>query len=139
MTSNLSMHQNTKHINEQRHDKNLLLPNANNKAADQPGHRRSLDSTIPLLTVYEISTPKLVSSAEQALLSITLVGNPEDRFSRDAAQIKIQQMKQVPDSKPNNKRLEQQKSNRLASVGPTKDRSSSPNQISWKCLGRSHH
>ena len=24
-------------------------------------------------------------------------------------------------------------------VGPTKDRSSSPNQLNWKFLGRSHH
>ena len=56
------------------------MPYANNKGPDQLAHPRSLisaffvhclDSMIPLLTIVEISRPKLVSVVEQAGLSLT--------------------------------------------------------------------
>ena len=55
------------------------MPYANNKDADQPAHPRSLirafvvrclDSMIPLVSLAEISRPQLVSSPEQAGLSL---------------------------------------------------------------------
>ena len=58
----------------------LLLPYANNRGTDQPVHPRRLicafvfrclDSIISLLAIAEISRPSLVSSAEQACLSLT--------------------------------------------------------------------
>ena len=39
----------------------------------------------------------------------------------------------------NTETLEQQKSNNWTSLGPTKDRASSSDQLNWKILGRSHH
>ena len=72
------------------------LPYAKNKGADQAAHPRSLisafvvrclDSIIFLLALAEISTPSLVSSAEQTGFESHLVGNPKDRFSRDEAHI----------------------------------------------------
>ena len=56
------------------------MPYANNKGADQPAHPRSLisafvvrclDSITPLVLISEISRLLLVSSAEQAILSLT--------------------------------------------------------------------
>ena len=58
---------------------NLFLPYANNKGADQPAHPCSListfvvccvDSTIPLLAIYDISKLWQVSVAEQVSLSL---------------------------------------------------------------------
>ena len=74
------------------------MPYANNKDADQPAHRRSLisafvvrclDSIIPLLAIADISRPLLVSSAEQASLSLTWSQTLEDRFYmyRDVAHV----------------------------------------------------
>ena len=69
---------------------------ANNKGADQPAQPRSLisafvfrylDSLIPLLSISEISTFYLASVAAQAGLCLTWSKNPEDRFSRDEAQL----------------------------------------------------
>ena len=68
----------------------------NNKGADQPSHPRSLisifvirclDSIIPLVSIFKISSLQLASLAEQTGLSLYLVANPEDRFSRDEAQM----------------------------------------------------
>ena len=72
------------------------MPYANNKGADQPAHPRSLisafvvhclDNIIPVLVIAEISRPWLVSVPEQASLSLTWSQTPEDRFSRDRAQL----------------------------------------------------
>ena len=51
---------------------NLITPYANNKDADQPAHPHSLDSIIYLVSILAVSW---------------LVENPEDRFSRDEAQL----------------------------------------------------
>ena len=72
-----------------------VLPYANNKGADQPAHPcslistfvvRCLDSIIPLVSISEISSLYLASVTAQAGLS-TLIANPEDKFSRDEAQL----------------------------------------------------
>ena len=72
---------------------NLFMLYANNKGTDQPAHLRSListfvvrclDSIIPLVSIFEISSLYLASVAAQVFES-TLVANPEDRFSRDRA------------------------------------------------------
>ena len=72
------------------------MPYANNEGADQPAHPHSLisafivhclDSIIPLVSKSEISSLYLASVAAQAGLSLTLVANPEDRFSHDEAQM----------------------------------------------------
>ena len=68
---------------------------ANNKAADQPAHPRSLisafvicalESIISRHTMSEISIFLIVSVAEENGLS-RFLGNPRDRFSRDEAQL----------------------------------------------------
>ena len=68
---------------------NLFLPYANNKDADQPAHPRSLisvsiirclDRIIPLVSISEISSLKLVSYAEQAGLSLTWSQTPMTGF-----------------------------------------------------------
>ena len=73
-----------------------VMQYANNKGADQPAHLRSLisafvvgglDSIIPLVSISKISSLCLASVAAQASLSLMLVANPEDRFSRDKAHI----------------------------------------------------
>ena len=77
--------------------KMCLMPYANNKGADQLAHARSLISAyvfhcmdriihVPLLAIAEISRPYLISSVEQAGLSVTWSQIPEDTFSRDVAQ-----------------------------------------------------
>ena len=62
---------------------------ANNKGADQPAHPRSListffvrclDSTTPLVVIFEISRLQLASVAAQAGLSLTLSQNPKTGF-----------------------------------------------------------
>ena len=67
--------------------KNLFMPYANNKGADQPAHSRSLisafivhclDSIIPLVSIYEISSLYLASVATQAGLCLTWSQTPED-------------------------------------------------------------
>ena len=61
---------------------------ANNKGADQTARIsafviRCFDSIIPLVSIHKISSlSELVFVAESYL-----VGNPEDRFSRDVAHI----------------------------------------------------
>ena len=75
--------------------RNLFMPYANNKGADQPAHLRSListfvvccrDSIIPLVSISQISSLYLASLAEQCGLSY-LVENPEDGFSCELAHI----------------------------------------------------
>ena len=70
--------------------KNMFLPYANKKGADQPAHPRSListfvvrcrDSMIPLLAIAETSRLQLVSVAEHAGLSLTLSETPKKVFS----------------------------------------------------------
>ena len=65
------------------------MPYATNKAADQPAHSHSpisafvircLDRIIPLHAKAEISRPYLISSAEQAGLSITWSQTPKTGF-----------------------------------------------------------
>ena len=72
------------------------MPYAKNKCADQPAHPRSqisafvvscLDSIIPLVSMSEISSLYL-ASAEGRFMSY-LVGNPEERFSRDGAHMML--------------------------------------------------
>ena len=66
-----------------------VLPYANNKGADQPAHPRSLisafvarclDSTIPLVSISEISSLYLASVATQASLSLTWSQTPTTGF-----------------------------------------------------------
>ena len=73
-----------------------LMPYANNKGADQPSHPlslistfivRCLDSMICNLALPKVSRFQLASVAEQAGLNHTCSKIPEDRFSRDVAQI----------------------------------------------------
>ena len=68
---------------------NLFMPYANNKGADQPAHLHSListfvvrclDSIISLDSISEISRPWLVSSAEQAGLSLNWLRTPKTGF-----------------------------------------------------------
>ena len=72
------------------------MSKANNKGADQPAHPRSLisafvvrclDSVMSLVSVTNISSLVLASVAEQASLSLTWSGTPEDTFSHGAAQL----------------------------------------------------
>ena len=66
---------------DSRHEKkNLFMPYANNKDADQPAHPRSLisafavrclDSIIPVVYISEIASLYLDPVAEQAGLSLT--------------------------------------------------------------------
>ena len=71
---------------------------ANNKGADQPAHPRSListfvvrslDSTICILAISEVSRFQLASVAEQASMNLTWSKIPEGTFSRDVAQLMI--------------------------------------------------
>ena len=71
------------------------MPYANNKGTDQPAHPRSLISTfvvlclnsmIRILAISKVSRHKLVSIYAGWFESL-LVAKPEDRFSRDIAQI----------------------------------------------------
>ena len=66
-----------------------ILPYANNKAADQPAHSRSLisafvvrclDSIKPSLAIAEISRFYIVASAEQAGLNLNWPQNPKTGF-----------------------------------------------------------
>ena len=72
------------------------MPYANNKGADQPGHPRSLisffivcclDSMICILSISKVSSFYLASIAKQAGLNLTRLKIPQDRFSRDEAQL----------------------------------------------------
>ena len=65
------------------------MPYANNKGTDQSAHPRSLisafvfrcvDNIIPLLAIAEMSRTQLVSSAEQAGLSLNWSQTPETDF-----------------------------------------------------------
>ena len=76
--------------------KRVLCNMRNNKGADQPAHPRSvistfvfrcLDSTTPLLVIFEISKLQLASVAEQAGLNLTWSKISKDMFLRDVAQI----------------------------------------------------
>ena len=69
---------------------------ANNKAADQPAHPRSLisafvvrylDSIVSIVSRFAISLLSLASVAEQASLSLTWSETPKDRFSRDVVRV----------------------------------------------------
>ena len=77
---------------------NLCMPYANNEGADQPAHQRGLfyafvvrclDSKIYLVSIFAISWLSMACVAEQAGLSLTWSQTPEDRFSRDVAQMKM--------------------------------------------------
>ena len=66
-----------------------VMPYANNKGTDQPAHPRSLisvfvirclDSIIPLVSIYEISSLWLVSVAEQTGLNLTWSQTPKTGF-----------------------------------------------------------
>ena len=81
---------------EPHHEKTCIMLHANNNDADQPAHPsslisafivRCLDSTIPTLAKYKISRLYLASVAEQTGLSLTWSPTPEDRFSRNVAQL----------------------------------------------------
>ena len=83
-------------LNGPRREKTCLRRFANNKGADQPAHPRRLisafvirflESTISKLATSEISIFQLVPEAEETGLSLALSQTPEDRFSRDEAQI----------------------------------------------------
>ena len=72
---------------------NVFIPYANNKGTDQPAHPRSLisafvvrclDSIIHLVSIFEISRLRH-SLLLSRLVWVYLVGNPEDKFSRDEA------------------------------------------------------
>ena len=72
------------------------MPYANDKGADQPAHPRSLisafvvrclDIIISILPVSKIWRLKLASVAEQVGLSLNWSQIPDDRLSRDEAQI----------------------------------------------------
>ena len=76
----------------------MRKPYANNKGAYQPAHPRSLisafiihclDSIIPLVSIPEISSIYITSVAVQAGLSLPWSQTPEERLSRDAAQLLI--------------------------------------------------
>ena len=56
-----------------------------NREADQRLCFRYIDSTIPLLPIYEISSLQPSSVAIQPGLCRDLVGNPKDRFSQNKA------------------------------------------------------
>ena len=58
------------------------------RGADQRLYFRYTDSTIPLLHNPEISSLYASSVAVQQLFVSDLVGNPEDRFSHNEAQIR---------------------------------------------------
>ena len=58
-----------------------------NGEADQRLCFRYTGSTIPLLPTFQISS-LLSSSVVYSPVCVGLVGNPKDRFSRDAAQLK---------------------------------------------------
>ena len=69
--------------------RNLLMPYANNKGADQPAHLRSLisalivhclDSMIPLVSISEISSLYLVSVTVQTGLSLPWSQTPKTGF-----------------------------------------------------------
>ena len=72
-----------------------VLPNANNKDADQPAHLRSLISAFVVRCLDSIITsfyirnfkplPSFCGWAGQ--FESTMVANPEDRFSHDVAYI----------------------------------------------------
>ena len=49
---------------------------------------RCFDSIIPIVAKPKVSSPSLVSVAEQTGLNLTWSHTTEDRFSRDEAQIK---------------------------------------------------
>ena len=77
-----------------------VMSYANNKAAEQPAHQRSLISTfvvhclsniLSILTKCKILWLWLVPVAEQADLSLTWSQPPEDRFSHDVAQFYIEE------------------------------------------------
>ena len=75
----------------------MFMPYANNKGTDQPAHPHSLisafvvcclDRIIPLLAIAKISRRGLASLISLAgRVESYLVGNPEDRFSRDEARL----------------------------------------------------
>ena len=71
---------------------NLFFPQVKNKSTHQPVYPCSLISafvircTASIIAISKISRLKLVCVAEQAGLSLTWSGNPEDRFSSDVAQ-----------------------------------------------------
>ena len=83
---------------------NLFMPYANNKGADQTAHPRSLisafvvrclDSIISILAESKIS--RLASFWNWAArFESHLVGNPEDRFSRDMAELLFRQSTTKP-------------------------------------------
>ena len=69
---------------------------ANTRGVDKPAHScslistfvvRCLDGKIPLVSLSEISSPYLASVAVKAGLSLFWSQTPEDRFSRDEAQL----------------------------------------------------
>ena len=83
--------------------KNLFMPYANNKGANQPAHPHSListfvvrclDSIISLVSISEISSLYLASvCCCLDWFESYLAENPEDRFSRDMAQINSSNVK----------------------------------------------
>ena len=66
-----------------------------NREADQRLCFRYIDSTIPLLPIYEISSLSRISSSCTAWFVRDLVGNPEDRFSHNEAHMFTFLTKQV--------------------------------------------
>ena len=78
---------------------NLFMPYVNNNdsahthyASTQSGQQcfvHCFDSRIPIVAKPKVSSLSLVSVAEQIGLNLTWLHTPEDRFSRDEAQIKL--------------------------------------------------
>ena len=74
--------------------KNLFMPYANNKGADQPAHPRSLisafvvrclDSTVSLVSISKTCKPLARFYGCTGRFVSYLVTHPDDRFSRDEA------------------------------------------------------
>ena len=101
------------------------MPYANNKGADQPAH---LDSIIPLLTIAEIQT----LAGWAGLFESYLIENPEDRFSRDEAQIETSRKgtKDNKDGKPDERPFSGKVATQLT-ANQTMTRKSGQNKQTW--------
>ena len=68
-------------LNEPRHEKNCIMPYANNKGADQTAHPdQRLCCSLPILAKSKIPRLLLASIAEQARLSLIQSQTPKTGF-----------------------------------------------------------